>query len=50
MHGFTCGVEDLIILPHFDLRRKEELEGEDVGEDVHCEFVNFKRGQIGKIS
>ncbi|CDP10074.1 unnamed protein product [Coffea canephora] len=49
MHGFTCGVEDLIILPHFDLRRKEELEGEDVGEDVHCEFVNFKRGQIGPL-
>ncbi|KAL3534212.1 hypothetical protein ACH5RR_002673 [Cinchona calisaya] len=49
MHGFTCGVEDLIILPHFDVRRKEELEGEDGGEDVHCEFVNFKRGQIGPL-
>ncbi|GER49429.1 DNA-directed RNA polymerase [Striga asiatica] len=47
MNGFTCGVDDLVILPHYDLQRKEKLEGEDVGEEVHCEFVNFKSGQIG---
>lgn len=47
MHGFTCGVDDLIVLPHYDSLRKEELEGEDVGEEVHCDFVNFKRGKIG---
>lgn len=47
LHGFTCGVDDLIILQHFDLQRKEELEGEDVGEEVHSEFVKFRRGQIG---
>ncbi|XP_057783814.1 DNA-directed RNA polymerase I subunit 1 [Salvia miltiorrhiza] len=46
-HGFTCGLDDLIILPHFDLQRKEKLEGEDVGEEVHCDFVKFKPGQIG---
>ncbi|CAI9100050.1 OLC1v1036970C1 [Oldenlandia corymbosa var. corymbosa] len=32
MHGFNCGVEDLIIPPSFDDERKEKLEGEDVGE------------------
>lgn len=47
IHGFTCGVDDLIILPHYDVQRKEKLEGEDVGEEVHCDFVKFKPGQIG---
>ncbi|KAL8489243.1 hypothetical protein ACS0TY_025230 [Phlomoides rotata] len=46
-HGFTCGLDDLIILPNYDVQRKEKLEGEDVGEEVHCEFVNFLPGQIG---
>ncbi|KAK6149178.1 hypothetical protein DH2020_016703 [Rehmannia glutinosa] len=46
IHGFTCGVDDLIILPHYDAQRKDKLEGEDVGEEVHCEFVKFKPGQI----
>ncbi|CAA3024854.1 DNA-directed RNA polymerase I subunit 1 [Olea europaea subsp. europaea] len=47
IHGFTCGVDDLIILPNYDMERKEKLEGDDVGEEVHCDFVKFKRGQIG---
>lgn len=46
-HGFTCEVGDLIILPNYDHQRKEKLEGEDVGEEVHCDFVKFKPGQIG---
>ncbi|GFP89671.1 DNA-directed RNA polymerase i subunit rpa1 [Phtheirospermum japonicum] len=46
-HGFTCGLDDLIILPDYDDQRKVKLEGEDVGEEVHCEFVKFKPGQIG---
>ncbi|KAL0383579.1 UNVERIFIED_CONTAM: DNA-directed RNA polymerase I subunit [Sesamum calycinum] len=49
IHGFTCGVDDLIILPHYDVQRKEKLEGEDVGEEVHCDFVKFKPGQIGSL-
>ncbi|CAI9761147.1 unnamed protein product [Fraxinus pennsylvanica] len=47
IHGFTCGVDDLIILPNYDMERKEKLEGDDVGEEVHCDFVKFKCGQIG---
>ncbi|KAL3637268.1 hypothetical protein CASFOL_019567 [Castilleja foliolosa] len=46
-HGFTCGLDDLMILPDYDDQRKDKLEGEDVGEEVHCEFVKFKPGQIG---
>ncbi|PHU05808.1 hypothetical protein BC332_26630, partial [Capsicum chinense] len=49
LHGFTCGVDDLVILPNYDIRRKEELEGEDVGEEAHCDFVKFKRGEIGPL-
>ncbi|KAL0303548.1 UNVERIFIED_CONTAM: DNA-directed RNA polymerase I subunit [Sesamum radiatum] len=49
IHGFTCGVDDLIILPHYDVQRKEKLEGEDVGEEVHCDFVKFKPGQIVQL-
>lgn len=48
LHGFTCGIDDLVILPHYDIRRKEELEGDDVGEEAHCDFVKFKRGEIGE--
>ncbi|CAK9157192.1 unnamed protein product [Ilex paraguariensis] len=48
IHGFTCGVDDLMILPHSDIQRQERLEHEDVGEEVHCEFVNFKYGEIGQ--
>ena len=48
-HGFTCGLDDLIILPNYDIQRKEKLEGEDVGEEVHCDFVKFKPGQIGMV-
>lgn len=48
LHGFTCGVDDLVILPHYDIRRKEELEGDDVGEEAHCDFVKFKRGELGE--
>nr|XP_016497258.1 PREDICTED: DNA-directed RNA polymerase I subunit 1-like [Nicotiana tabacum] len=49
LHGFTCGIDDLVILPHYDIRRKEELEGGDVGEEAHCDFVKFKPGEIGPL-
>ncbi|KAK2982387.1 hypothetical protein RJ640_026230 [Escallonia rubra] len=47
IHGFTCGVDDLIVLPKWESKRKENFEGEDVGEKVHCEFVQFNYGEIG---
>ncbi|KAL0339625.1 UNVERIFIED_CONTAM: DNA-directed RNA polymerase I subunit [Sesamum radiatum] len=34
-------------LVHTIQELKEKLEGEDVGEEVHCDFVKFKPGQIG---
>ncbi|KAA8549764.1 hypothetical protein F0562_001218 [Nyssa sinensis] len=49
IHGFTCGVDDLIISPRWDITRKENLEGENVGEEVHRQFVNFDYGDIGAL-
>ncbi|CAL5398113.1 unnamed protein product [Camellia sinensis] len=47
IHGFTCGVDDLMILADHDEERKKKLDGEDVGEEVHCDFFKFKPGTIG---
>ncbi|KAE9466028.1 hypothetical protein C3L33_02062, partial [Rhododendron williamsianum] len=49
INGFTCGVDDLLILPRNDEQRKKELEGEDIGEKVHCDFFNFTPGTIGML-
>ncbi|XP_052173227.1 DNA-directed RNA polymerase I subunit 1 isoform X2 [Diospyros lotus] len=49
IHGFTCGVDDLMILPRYDIKRKKELQDEDVGEEVHCDFFMFNPGTIGPM-
>lgn len=49
INGFTCGVDDLLILPRNDEQKKKELEGEDIGEKVHCDFFNFTPGTIGML-
>lgn len=49
IHGFTCGVDDLMILADHDKERKKKLDGEDVGEEVHCDFFKFKPGTIGPM-
>lgn len=49
IHGFTCGVDDLMILADHDEERKKKLDGEDVGEEVHCDFFKFKPGTIGPM-
>lgn len=37
MHGFTCGVDDLLILKYRDIERKQELEKcQDFGELENC--------------
>ena len=49
MHGFTCGVDDLLLVESKDRERKSLLEKcEEVGEEVHCGFVGVKdNGKIG---
>ncbi|XP_043692047.1 DNA-directed RNA polymerase I subunit 1 [Telopea speciosissima] len=43
MYGFTCGVDDLLILQHYDMRRSRELEeSEKIGEEVHYQFIGCK--------
>ncbi|KAF8395746.1 hypothetical protein HHK36_019697 [Tetracentron sinense] len=47
MHGFTCGVDDLLIVRHYDMERKRKLENsEKIGEHVHSQFIGSKDGAI----
>lgn len=48
MHGFTCGVDDLLIDHHSDLERKKILEKcEEHSEDVHARFTGIKERNTG---
>ncbi|KAL6987100.1 DNA-directed RNA polymerase [Sarracenia purpurea var. burkii] len=49
IHGFTCGLDDLLILSKNDEERKKQLEGEDIGEEVHHNFFKFKPGTVGPM-
>ncbi|KAL5980876.1 hypothetical protein ACLOJK_028796 [Asimina triloba] len=43
MHGFTCGVDDLLVVQRSDLVRKEILEKhENDGEDIHKNFLGIE--------
>ncbi|PON58095.1 DNA-directed RNA pol I, largest subunit [Parasponia andersonii] len=43
MHGFTCGVDDLLLVESKDTERKRLLEKcEEIGEEVHRGFVGVK--------
>lgn len=44
MHGFTCGVDDLLIKTDNDNRRKQQLEEcEGCGEEVHRNVVGLRK-------
>ncbi|XP_071717530.1 DNA-directed RNA polymerase I subunit 1 [Rutidosis leptorrhynchoides] len=47
LHGFTCGLDDLIVSPDCDREMKMELEGEDIGEKVHRKFVKLENQKTG---
>lgn len=50
MHGFTCGVDDLLIVHRSDLRRKKKLaKSEQIGEQVNSQFVGAKHGYADHI-
>ncbi|XP_077214537.1 nuclear RNA polymerase A1 [Tasmannia lanceolata] len=47
MHGFTCGVDDLLIVQELDRERTMKLgDAEKIGERVHSKFVGAKDGGI----
>ena len=52
MHGFTCGVDDLLVTEEKDSERKKQLEScEEIGEIVHHEFIESMDGaQIGNLT
>jgi len=40
MHGFTCGVDDLMITEEKDVERIDQLRScEEIGDIVHREFI-----------
>ena len=48
MHGFTCGVVNLLLDQSSDMERKRILEkSEALSEDVHIRFTAFKDGDRG---
>ncbi|KAH9678838.1 DNA-directed RNA polymerase I subunit 1 [Citrus sinensis] len=45
MHGFTCGVDDLLILKDKERERKNHLHGsEEIGKRVHLEALELEDG------
>ncbi|XP_028798542.1 DNA-directed RNA polymerase I subunit 1 [Neltuma alba] len=45
MHGFTCGVDDLLVTEEKDDERKKQLEScEEIGEIVHRQFIEAMDG------
>lgn len=48
LHGFTCGVDDLLIDQHSDGKRKKILKKcEERSEDVHARFTGIKEKNTG---
>lgn len=46
MHGFTCGVDDLLLLESKDRERKRLLEKcEELGEEIHRGFVGVNENE-----
>lgn len=52
MHGFTCGVDDLLIVKDKERERKNHLHGsEEIGKRVHLEALELEDGaEIGMFS
>lgn len=43
MHGFTCGVDDLLITLKKDEQRKNQLEGcEKMGKEIHVKALQVE--------
>lgn len=46
MHGFTCGVDDLLLIQCMDKEREKQLQiCENIGEQVHLGFLKVKDGE-----
>lgn len=46
MHGFTCGVDDLLLIQSKDKKMKEQLEScEELGEIVFREFIGVRQNE-----
>ena len=52
MHGFTCGVDDLMLTEGKDVERMNQLKScEIIGDSVHREFIGVKNSDnIGNLN
>ncbi|KAF3775057.1 DNA-directed RNA polymerase I subunit 1 [Nymphaea thermarum] len=49
MHGFTCGVDDLLLVPEAEVLRTESTNRcESIGESVHSKFLGVEYDQLVK--
>ncbi|XP_074320854.1 DNA-directed RNA polymerase I subunit 1 [Silene latifolia] len=47
MHGFTCGVDDLLLIQTYDEQRKQLLQiSENCGEEVHLQFIGREKQHL----
>ncbi|GAB4843833.1 hypothetical protein Ancab_013795 [Ancistrocladus abbreviatus] len=47
MHGFTCGVDDLLLKPDYDKERKQLLEvSVKCGDEVHQQFIGHTKERL----
>ncbi|KAL7275542.1 hypothetical protein RUND412_001501 [Rhizina undulata] len=49
MRAHTCGMDDLLLTPEGDARRRNALKGSDtVGKDLSSEYVSLKKGEYSE--
>lgn len=49
MHGFTCGVDDLLLISKEEILRTESIRRcESIGESVHSKFIGVEYDRLGK--
>lgn len=50
MHGFTCGVDDLLVVKSADKERASKLtRSENIGEIVYSQFLGRDYGDLGRL-
>lgn len=48
MHGFTCGIGDLLLVPKAEKERRHKLRKADkLGDSVHAKFIGDPETQAG---
>lgn len=50
MHGFTCGIKDLLLVQPYEEQRKKLLDAcLDSGKEVHQQFIGREKEHLGML-